>query len=36
MAITAVKKSAKDKVKIKVKEQDVFTWYGVNRKGKKS
>jgi type IV pilus assembly protein PilC len=33
MAITAVKKSAKDK--IKVKEQDVFTWYGVNRKGKK-
>jgi type IV pilus assembly protein PilC len=35
MAITAVKKSAKDKVKIKVKEQDVFTWYGVNRKGKK-
>ncbi|MEW6996005.1 type II secretion system F family protein [Colwelliaceae bacterium MEBiC 14330] len=33
MAINAVKKSAKDKVK--VKEQDVFTWYGVNRKGKK-
>lgn len=33
MAITAVKKSAKEKVK--VKEQDVFTWQGVNRKGKK-
>ena len=33
MAITAVKKSAKNKVKIK--EQDIFTWQGVNRKGKK-
>jgi len=33
MAITAAKKSAKDK--IPVKEQDLFTWQGVNRKGKK-
>ena len=33
MANTAVKKTAKDKAK--VKEQDVFTWQGVNRKGKK-
>ena len=33
MAITTKKKSAKDKTK--VKEQDVFVWQGVNRKGKK-
>jgi type IV pilus assembly protein PilC len=33
MAITATQKSAKDK--IKVKEQDIFTWQGLNRKGKK-
>jgi type IV pilus assembly protein PilC len=33
MAITSVNKTAKNK--IKVKEQDVFTWQGVNRKGKK-
>jgi type IV pilus assembly protein PilC len=33
MAITAVKKSAK--AKITIKEQDIFTWQGVNRKGKK-
>ena len=35
MAITTKKKSAKDKSKINVKEQDVFVWHGVNRKGKK-
>jgi type IV pilus assembly protein PilC len=33
MAITTKKKSAKDKVKNK--EQDIFVWQGVNRKGKK-
>ncbi|AAZ28644.1 type II secretion system F family protein [Colwellia psychrerythraea] len=33
MAITTKKKSAKDRTK--VKEQDVFVWHGVNRKGKK-
>ncbi len=33
MAITAKKKPAKDKTKIK--EQDIFIWQGVNRKGKK-
>lgn len=33
MAITTKKKSAKDKVK--TKEQDIFVWQGVNRKGKK-
>jgi type IV pilus assembly protein PilC len=33
MAITSKKKSVTPKVK--VKEQDVFTWQGVNRKGKK-
>lgn len=33
MAIAAKKKSAKDNTKIK--EQDVFLWHGVNRKGKK-
>mgnify|MGYP003385101892 FL=1 len=33
MAITTTKKSAKDKAKIK--EQDIFVWQGVNRKGKK-
>ncbi|MEY8251435.1 MAG: type II secretion system F family protein [Colwellia sp.] len=31
MAITTKKKSAK----VKVKEQDIFVWHGVNRKGKK-
>jgi len=35
MAITTKKKSAKDKTKVKIKEQDVFVWHGVNRKGKK-
>ena len=33
MAITTTKKSAKDKAK--TKEQDIFVWQGVNRKGKK-
>lgn len=33
MAITAKKKSAKEKSK--VKERDIFIWHGVNRKGKK-
>ncbi|KGJ95294.1 type II secretion system F family protein [Colwellia psychrerythraea] len=33
MAITTTKKSAKDKAK--TKEQDIFVWHGVNRKGKK-
>jgi type IV pilus assembly protein PilC len=33
MAITSIKKSVTPKVK--VKEQDVFTWQGVNRKGKR-
>jgi type IV pilus assembly protein PilC len=33
MAKTSAKKPSKDKVKIK--EQDIFTWQGVNRKGKK-
>ncbi len=33
MAITTNKKSAKSKNK--VKEQDIFVWHGVNRKGKK-
>jgi len=33
MAITKKNKSAKDKHK--VKEQDIFVWHGVNRKGKK-
>jgi type IV pilus assembly protein PilC len=31
MAIATTKKT----VKVKVKEQDIFTWHGVNRKGKK-
>ena len=35
MAIIKKNKSAKDKNKVKVKEQDIFVWYGVNRKGKK-
>ena len=34
MAITKKNKSAKDKTKIK--EQDIFIWQGVNRKGKKT
>jgi type IV pilus assembly protein PilC len=33
MAITTTKKSAKEKAK--TKEQDIFVWQGVNRKGKK-
>jgi type IV pilus assembly protein PilC len=36
MAITTNKSSAKKIDKNKVKEQEIFIWYGVNRKGKKS
>ncbi len=35
MAITNNKKKATDKNKAKPKEQDIFLWHGVNRKGKK-
>ncbi|MEI6894896.1 MAG: type II secretion system F family protein [Colwellia sp.] len=35
MAITTTKISAKVQVKVKVKEQHIFIWHGVNRKGKK-
>ncbi len=35
MAITTNKNKAKDKNKAKLKEQDIFLWHGVNRKGKK-